>query len=89
MSGSFIVHVIAAIGWIIAGVFGYAFLTLFGFFGLGFYGLLVLFICSQVELHPGEVSHQRRWWLGVGFFKILGVALTLIGFGGFLAFQLD
>lgn len=42
----------------------------------------------QVELEPDAVSpHQPS--LGVGFFKSLGVALTVIGFGGFLYFQLD
>ena len=45
MSGRFIVHAIAVIGWLFAAVFAYAFLTLFGYFGVGFYGLLVLFIC--------------------------------------------
>jgi ABC-type transporter Mla maintaining outer membrane lipid asymmetry permease subunit MlaE len=52
MSGRFIVHAIAVIGWLFAAVFAYAFLTLFGYFGVGFYGLLVLFICMQVELEP-------------------------------------
>jgi hypothetical protein len=88
MSGRFIVNVIAVIGWLIAAVFAYAFLTLFGFAGVGFYGLLLLFICMQVELEPDEVSHHRRL-LGIGFFKILGIGLTVIGFGGFLCFQLD
>lgn len=67
-------------------MFAYAFLTLFGYFGVGFYGLLVLFICMQVELET--VSHHQRP-RGIGFFKILGVGLTAIGFGGFLYFQLD
>lgn len=88
MSGRFIVHVIAVIGWLIAAVFAYAFLTLFGFSGVGFYGLLLLFICMQVDLEPDPVSHQKRW-LGIGFFKTLGIGLTVIGFGGFLYFQLD
>ena len=56
MSGRFIVHAIAVIGWLFAAVFAYAFLTLFGYFGVGFYGLLVLFICMQVELEPDGVS---------------------------------
>jgi len=88
MSGIFIVHVIAAIGWLIAAVFAYAFITLFGYFGVGFYGLLLLFICMQVELEPDEVSH-RQPSLGIGFFKFLGVGLTVIGFGGLLYFQID
>ena len=88
MSGRFIVHAIAVVGWLFAAAFAYAFLTLFGYFGVGFYGLLVLFICMQVELEPDGASHHRRP-RGIGFFKILGVALTVIGFGGFLYFQLD
>ena len=88
MSDRFILHVIAAIGWLFVAVFAYAFLTLFGYFGVGFYGLLLLFICMQVELEPDWVSHQQGP-LGIGFFKILGVGLTVIGFGGFLYFQLD
>ena len=61
MTGRFIVHVIAVIGWLFAAVFAYAFLTLFGYFGVGFYGLLLLFICMQVELEPdaGLAHHQR------------------------------
>ena len=88
MSGRFIVHVIALIGWLIAAVFAYAFVTLFGYAGVAFYGLLLLFICMQVELEPDGLSHHQPW-LDIGFFKILGVALTVIGFGGFLYFQLD
>lgn len=88
MSGMFIVHVIAAIGWLIAAVFAYAFIMLFGYFGVGFYGLLLLFICMQVELEPDGTSHHQRL-LGISFFKNLGVGLTVIGFGGFLYFQLD
>jgi len=87
MSGRFIVHVIALVGWLIAAVFAYAFLTLFGYFGIGFYGLLLLFICMQVELEPDKASPDRRS-LALGFFKLLGVGLTVIGFGGFLLFQL-
>jgi hypothetical protein len=112
MSGRFILLVVAAVGWLIVAVFAYAFISLFGFFGLGFYGLLVLFMCVQVELEsdrsagragaPAQTEQtvsraQRAWqflrqWLGVGtvpFFKIVGIALTVIGFGGFLYFQLD
>ncbi|MBP6769258.1 MAG: hypothetical protein KA171_15875 [Reyranella sp.] len=87
MSGMFIVHVIVVIGWLIAAVFAYAFITLFGYFGVGFYGLLLLFICMQVELEPDGAFHHQ-WLLGIGFFKCLGVGLTVFGFGGFLYFQL-
>ena len=50
MSGRFIALVVAAIGWLFAALFAYAIVTLFGFFGVGFFGLLILFICTQVEL---------------------------------------
>ena len=50
MSGRFIAHVVAAIGWLFAALIVYAVVTLFGFFGVGFFGLLILFICTQVEL---------------------------------------
>lgn len=89
MSVRFIVNVIAVIGWLIAAVFAYAFLTLFGWFGVGFYGLLLLFICMQIELEPDDrIPHHPRW-LGIGFFKALGIGLTVIGFGGFLYLQLN
>jgi len=88
MHGRFIVNIIAVIGWLLAAVFAYAFLTLFGYFGVGFYGLLLLFICMQVELEPDRGSRHQRW-PSIGFFKALGVGLTVVGFGGFLWFQLD
>jgi len=50
MSGRFVVLVVAAIGWLIAAVVAYAIVSLFGFFGVGFFGLLLLFISTQVEL---------------------------------------
>jgi hypothetical protein len=50
MPGRFIVLVVAAIGWLFASLFAFAIVTLFGFFGVGFFGLLILFICTQVEL---------------------------------------
>jgi hypothetical protein len=112
MSGRFILLAIAAIGWLIAAVFAYAFISLFGFFGVGFYGLLLLFICAQVELESDgragrsgahgqarqdmwrvqRASQPLQQRLGIGttrFFVNLGIALTAIGFGGFLYFQLD
>ena len=72
MSGRFIALVVAAIGWLFAALFAYAIVTLFGFFGVGFFGLLILFICTQVELEfgsgrqalrctdPGEAEHGAR-----------------------------
>ena len=109
MSGNFFLLLIAAIGWLIAAVFAYAFISLFGFFGIGFYGLLLLFICSQVELESGgranlarvpaparqnmsraeHISWRLKQSLSVGTFRGIGFALTAIGFGGFLYFQLE
>jgi hypothetical protein len=50
MSGRFIALVVAAIGWLLAALLAFVVVTLFGFFGVGFLGLLILFICTQVEL---------------------------------------
>ena len=111
MSGRFVAHVVAAIGWLFAALIAYAVVTLFGFFGVGFFGLLILFICTQVELEsdagarlfaPQAQARQnmsraerasQRHEKSPGskttrFFKNVGIALTLIGFGGFLYFQL-
>jgi hypothetical protein len=100
MSGKFIVLVVAAIGWLIAAVFAFAFVTLFGFAGVAFYGLLLLFICMQVELDPDgsaraprqNMSRAERIMTAImttRFFKYVGIGLTLVGLGGFLYFQLD
>jgi len=111
MSGRFIALVVAAVGWLFAALFAYAIVTLFGFFGVGFFGLLILFICTQVELDSeagarlfaargqarqnmprAEAASQRHAQSPGGkttrFFKSVGIGLTLIGFGGFLYFQL-
>jgi hypothetical protein len=111
MSGRFIALVVAAIGWLFAALFAFAIVTLFGFFGVGFFGLLILFICTQVELEsdagarlfgaqaPARQSMgsaeraPRRHAQSPGskstrFFRYVGIGLTLIGFGGFLYFQL-
>ena len=111
MSGRFIVLVVAAIGWLIAALIAYAVVSLFGFFGVGFFGLLLLFICTQVELEseagarlfapqaearqarPGaERASGRHGPPPAGrtprFVRSVGIALTLLGFGGFLYFQL-
>jgi hypothetical protein len=108
VSGRFIAHVVAAIGWLFAALIAYAVVSLFGFFGVGFSGLLILFICTQVELEseagarlfapqaqarqnmsrasqPHERSPSGKT---ARFFRIVGIGLTLIGFGGFLYFQL-
>ena len=111
MSGRFIVLVVAAIGWLLASLFAFAIVTLFGFFGVGFFGLLILFICTQVELNSDAGARlfgaqaqarqnvrraeraDRRHEPPPGskttrFFRNVGIGLTLIGFGGFLYFQL-
>ncbi len=110
MSGRFIVLVVAAIGWLIAALVALAVVTLFGFFGVGFFGLLILFICTQVELESDagasllraqaltrqnartEPSPQRHGkspaLTTTRSFRIVGIGLTVIGFGGFLLFQL-
>jgi hypothetical protein len=111
MSGRFIALVVAAIGWLFAGLIVFAVVTLFGFFGVGFFGLLILFICTQVELESdagarlfaaqgqarqnmprAERASRGREQSPAGnitrFFRIVGIGLTLIGFGGFLYFQL-
>jgi len=111
MSGRFIVLVVAAIGWLIAALIAYAVVSLFGFFGVGFFGLLLLFICTQVELEseagarlfaPQAEARQARpsaerasgrhgpppAGRTTRFVRSVGIGLTLIGFGGFLYFQL-
>ena len=111
MSGRFIALVVAAIGWLFAALVVFAVITLFGFFGVGFFGLLILFICTQVELEFGcgrrlfaaqtqamqnmpraEHASRRHEPSPAGkttrFFRNVGIGLTLIGFGGFLYFQL-
>ena len=111
MSGRFIALVVAAIGWLFAFLFALAIVTLFGFFGVGFFGLLVWFICTQVELESDAgarlfaaqaQARQNMWRVerasqrheqspGIKttrFFRNVGIGLTLIGFGGFLYFQL-
>jgi uncharacterized membrane protein YesL len=110
MSGRFIAHVVAAIGWLFAALIAYAIVTLFGFFGVGFFGLLILFICTQVELEseagarlfapqaqarqnmphaePTSQRHEKSGIKTTRFFRSVGIGLTLIGFGGFLYFQL-
>ncbi len=111
MSGRFIALVVAAIGWLFAALVAFAVVSLFGFFGVGFFGLLILFICTQVELESdagarlfapqaqarqnmprAERASQRHEQSPASkttrFFRSVGIGLTLIGFGGFLYFQL-
>ena len=111
MSGRFVVLVVAAIGWLFACLIVFAVVSLFGFFGVGFFGLLILFICTQVELESdagarlfapqaqarqnmprAERTSQRHGpppaTKTTRFFITVGIGLTLVGFGGFLYFQL-
>jgi hypothetical protein len=109
MSGRFVVLVVAAIGWVLAALVAFAIVSLFGFFGVGFLGLLLLFICTQVELESDASSRlfapqaQARQNMPraerashgqppagktTRLFRSIGIGLTLIGFGGFLYFQL-
>jgi hypothetical protein len=111
MSGRFIAHIVAAIGWLIVFVVAYAIVALFGFFGVGFFGLLILFICTQVELeseagarlfaaraqarhkisraqHASQHQERVPAIKTTRFFRNVGIGLTLIGFGGFVYFQL-
>lgn len=112
MSARFIALVLAVIGWLVASVFAIAIVTLFGFFGVGFLGLLLWFICTQIELESDgsaglfaaqarakqdmsraeRASRRHEQSLGVSatrFFRNVGIGLTLVGFGGFLCFQLE
>lgn len=112
MSARFVAHAVAAIGWLLAFLFALVIVSLFGFFGVGFFGLLLWFICTQVELEseagsglyaaqaearqnmprPEQASRRPGPSPGAratGFFRNVGIGLTLIGFGGFLCFQLD
>lgn len=112
MSVRFMALVLAAIGWLFASVFALAIVSLFGFFGVGFFGLLLWFICTQVELESdggaglfaaqarakqhmsrSERAAQRHdQSLGIRttrFFRNVGIGLTVLGFAGFLYFQLE
>lgn len=91
MTGPFLLNVIGVVGWLLVAVFAYAFVTLFGFFGIGFYGLLLLFICMQVELGSDGDGHASGAAARIqrALFKAIGVVLTVVGFGGFYYFQLD
>ena len=111
MSGRFVALVVAAIGWLFAAVVAYEVVSLFGFFGVGFFVQLILFICTQVELESdagarlfAAQGQARQNMSGADrasqrhekspatkttrFFRNIGIGLTLIGFSGFLYFQL-
>lgn len=112
MSGRVVVLAIAAVGWLIAALSAYVLIHLFGFFGVGFLGLLLLFICAQVNLESdgsaglfaaqahakqtmsraerASQRHQQSLYQGATrLVRYVGIGLTVIGFSGFLYFQLD
>lgn len=112
MSGRLIALVVAAIGWLFLSLFAFAIVSLVGFFGVGYLGLLLWFICTQIELesdggaslfaaraqarqnmsHTERASQRHEQSLGIRtarFFRNVGIGLTLVGFSGFLYFQLD
>lgn len=112
MTARFIALVVAAIGWLFLSLFAFAIVSLVGFFGVGYLGLLLWFVCTQIELesdggaslfaaraqarqnmsHAERASQRHERSLGIKtalIFRNVGIALTLIGFGGFLSFQLD
>jgi hypothetical protein len=117
MSGKFIVNAVAIVGWLIASLVAFVTVVLFGFLGVGFLGLLILFIATQFELDSDaavsgginsdllarqvraqrETSREQQMAgrsekalqvLSVRFFKYFGSGLALIGFGGFVCYQI-
>jgi hypothetical protein len=50
MYGKTIVLAIAACGWLIGGLLAFILVASFSFFGIGLIGLLLWFICTQMEL---------------------------------------
>ena len=116
MSAKSILMAIALSGWLLASVLAFLIVAYAGFFGIGFIGVVLWFICAQVELEQdqpvatgstaslvapqlkarNEMSREQRaaqrheQSLAVQstrFFKHLGMGLALIGFGGFLCYQ--
>jgi hypothetical protein len=93
MSGKFIVNAVAVVGWLIASLIAYAIVVLVGFFGVGLIGLLIVFAATQFELDPDGPAprHINSGFLRVPparFFKYFGGVLALIGFGGFVYYQI-
>jgi putative exporter of polyketide antibiotics len=93
MSGKFIVNAIAVVGWLIAALVAYAIVALVGFFGVGLIGLLIVFAATQFELDPDRPvpRSSNSGFLRVQpvkFFKYLGGVLALIGFSGFVYYQI-
>jgi hypothetical protein len=93
MSGKFIVNAIAVVGWLIASLVAFAIIVLAGFFGVGLIGLLIVFAATQFDLDAdgpvsGGIGSRFLRVPPVKFFKYLGSALALIGFGGFAYYQI-
>jgi hypothetical protein len=116
MPGKSIVMAVVLSGWLIAAVLAFLVVAYTSFFGLGVIGILLWFICTQVELEEegpvatgatasllapqirarNEMSREQRaaqrheqslTGKSTRFFKHLGMGLALIGFGGFLYYQ--
>jgi hypothetical protein len=116
MSAKSILMAIALSGWLLASILAFLIVAYAGFFGVGFIGIVLWFICAQVELEEdrpvatgstagllapqlrarNEMSREQRVaqryegfqaLQSARFFKHLGMGLVLIGFGGFLCFQ--
>ena len=116
MSAKSVVMAIALSGWLIAAVFAALVVAYTSFFGIGVIGIMLWFVCTQVELEEdgpvgnasavsllapqirvwNEMSREQRAAVrhkhslavkSARFFKHLGMGLALIGFGGFLYYQ--
>ena len=116
MPGKSIVMAVVLSGWLIAAVLAFLVVAYTSFFGIGVIGILLWFICTQVELEEegpigtgstasllapqirarNEMSREQRAAArheqsltvkSTRFFKHLGMGLALIGFGGFLYYQ--
>jgi|SRR3979490_2377796 hypothetical protein len=116
MSGKSVLIAIALSGWLLASVVAFLIVAYTSFFGIGLIGVVLWFICTQIELEEegpvatgstasllapqvrarNEMSREQRaaqrheQSLAVKsarFFKHLGMGLALIGFGGFLYYQ--
>lgn len=116
MPAKSILMAIALSGWLLASILAFLIVAYTGLFGIGFVGVVLWFICAQVELEEGgpvatgstaslivsqvrarnEMSreqhaaqrHERSLTEhSARFFKHLGMGLAVIGFGGFLYYQ--
>lgn len=68
MYGRTLVLAVAACGWLLASLLAFVLVSSLGFFGIGFIGLLLWFICTRIELEkdgavgsgwtPGLIARQ-------------------------------